>query len=99
MAASVERPCAAILVAAGAGERLGAAVPKAFVTVGGASLLEHALNAFRDHPAIHEIIVVVPADLVAEIDEPGTTVVAGGSTRQESVAAGLAASSDEGQHV
>lgn len=100
MAASVGGPCAAILVAAGSGERLGADVPKAFVEVGGRTLLEHALGTFCSHPGMGEIVVVVPGDRVAEVaTDPRVTVVAGGATRQASVAAGLAALSDDVQFV
>ena len=37
----------ALLVAAGSGERLGAAVPKAFVEVAGRPMLEWSLDALR----------------------------------------------------
>ena len=47
MAAPGHLTGAAILVAAGSGERLGADRPKAFVTVAGATLLEHAAARFR----------------------------------------------------
>ena len=83
---------AAILVAAGSGERLGAGGPKAFVEVGGCSLLEHAVTRFRRHPAIGAVVVVAPAShLDAAKGLTDGPVVAGGATRQESVARGLAA--------
>ncbi|GAB2470758.1 2-C-methyl-D-erythritol 4-phosphate cytidylyltransferase [Jatrophihabitans fulvus] len=83
---------AAVLVAAGSGSRLGADVPKAFVRVAGRTLLEHAVDRFRDHPGVGEIVVVAPqAQLRAAADLAAATVVAGGATRQASVLAGLAA--------
>jgi 2-C-methyl-D-erythritol 4-phosphate cytidylyltransferase len=92
MAAPVEGPCAAILVAAGSGERLGAGLPKAFVEVRGRALLSHAVAAFAGHPAIERVVVVAPATHLAEAAQlSGQPVVAGGATRQQSVAAGLAA--------
>jgi 2-C-methyl-D-erythritol 4-phosphate cytidylyltransferase len=89
MAANDRMIVAAILVAAGSGERLGAGMPKAYVDVGGSTLLQHAVAVFTGHPRVREIVVVVP---------PGdsgwysmVTPVPGGATRQESVAAGLRA--------
>jgi 2-C-methyl-D-erythritol 4-phosphate cytidylyltransferase len=89
---------AAILVAAGSGQRLGAEVPKAYVEVAGQTLLERAVVAFREHPAIGELIVVLPPN------DPGgwfatMTAVLGGATRQESVAAGLRTVGAQVEHV
>jgi 2-C-methyl-D-erythritol 4-phosphate cytidylyltransferase len=92
MAANSQSTVAAILVAAGSGERLGAGVPKAFVEVRGRTLLHHALPVFTTHPGIGQVIVVAPAGhLDAARSGTGLEVVAGGGTRQDSVAAGLAA--------
>ncbi|MEO9140472.1 MAG: 2-C-methyl-D-erythritol 4-phosphate cytidylyltransferase, partial [Jatrophihabitans sp.] len=97
MAAHGPRTVAAILVAAGSGERLGSDRPKAFVEVAGRSLLEHATGRFAAHPAVDEVIVVAPAAYVEQAQRlTGVLVVSGGATRQESVAAGLAAL---GEHV
>jgi 2-C-methyl-D-erythritol 4-phosphate cytidylyltransferase len=82
---------AAVLVAGGSGSRLGADVPKAFVSVGGRTLLEHA-GALLRHPLIRDAVVVAPAAWVERARELcGGNIVAGGDTRQESVAAGLSA--------
>jgi 2-C-methyl-D-erythritol 4-phosphate cytidylyltransferase len=100
LAAPVDGPCAAILVAAGSGERLGAGVPKAFVEVRGGSLLAHAVAAVAAHPAVTELVVVAPATHLAEAERvAGVRVVAGGAVRQESVAAGLAALSGRAAYV
>jgi 2-C-methyl-D-erythritol 4-phosphate cytidylyltransferase len=83
---------AAILVAAGSGQRLGAEVPKAFCLVRGRTLLEYAHARFAEHPLLDGLIVVAPADRLDEAKRlTGASVVAGGATRQASVAAGLAA--------
>jgi 2-C-methyl-D-erythritol 4-phosphate cytidylyltransferase len=68
-------------------------VPKAFVAVGGRPLLAHAAGRFLDHPGVRDVVVVAPAALVASAADlvPHAAVVPGGSTRQESVARGLAA--------
>lgn len=91
MAATGLRTVAAVLVAAGAGERLGADVPKAFVYVAGRPLLEHAAGRFVGHPRIRDVVVAVPAAYVADARQhvPSAVVVVGGTTRQESVAAAL----------
>lgn len=96
MAADGQMTVAAILVAAGSGVRLGAQLPKAFCLVAGKTLLEHALERFVGHPEVADVVVVAPAHHLAEaIAIAGTaTVVAGGETRQHSVANGLAALPD-----
>jgi 2-C-methyl-D-erythritol 4-phosphate cytidylyltransferase len=93
MAATGPMTVAAILVAAGSGERLGRDVPKAFVAVAGRSLLSHCALRFLAHPAVRHVVVLAPESWLAEAAEqaPGTIVRAGGATRQLSVAAGLAA--------
>jgi 2-C-methyl-D-erythritol 4-phosphate cytidylyltransferase len=90
MAATDTMSVAAILVAAGSGVRLGADVPKAFVEIAGRTLLAHALDRFAGHPAVRDVVVALPAGTSADLVSPARAVV-GGATRQESVAAGLAA--------
>lgn len=84
---------AVIVVAAGSGERLGAGVPKAFAVLGGRSILQHALEAVQQFEP-RQLIIVVPRGVDgAEADLNGRiacSLVPGGATRQESVAAGLA---------
>lgn len=83
---------AAVLVAAGSGERLGAGVPKAFVDLGARTLLEHAVDRFAGHPRIRDLVVAAPPEHLARAGElaAGAVVVAGGDTRQRSVSAALA---------
>lgn len=89
---------AIIVVAAGSGTRLGRGVPKAFATVAGAPILEHALRGLAAVDA--RLVVVAPAGLeadasaIAERAGVAPLVVAGGETRADSVAAGLAAVGD-----
>ncbi|GAA1946712.1 2-C-methyl-D-erythritol 4-phosphate cytidylyltransferase [Agromyces allii] len=92
---------AVILVAAGSGTRLGHAEPKAFVPLGGSSILGIALDAVLGMRETPHVVVVAPADRVAEVRERFADVAAaasapldvvpGGASRQESVEAGLAA--------
>lgn len=90
---------AAIIVAAGKGERAGTSLPKQFVTVGGKALLTHAVTALARHPRIERTIVVVAegqAELAAHAlgDILVDAIVIGGAERQQSVAAGIAAIGD-----
>jgi 2-C-methyl-D-erythritol 4-phosphate cytidylyltransferase len=86
-------------VAAGQGTRLGASQPKAFVTLAGRPLLEHAVERAFGAPEISHIVIVAPASHLREAGavasrsgRPGDVdVVTGGAERTDSVAAGLAA--------
>jgi 2-C-methyl-D-erythritol 4-phosphate cytidylyltransferase len=97
MAAHGLQTVAAILLAAGAGERLGAQVPKAFVYVAGRTLLEHAAARFLASTAIRDVVIAVPDGFAGEAARhvPGATVLPGGVTRQESVARALGAVADD----
>ena len=91
---------AVIVVAAGSGTRLGAGAPKALVGLGTRSILHRALEGVFAGPAA-QVVVVAPAGhegtVVTEARDAAAdrrdlvTVVAGGTTRQASVAAGIAA--------
>jgi 2-C-methyl-D-erythritol 4-phosphate cytidylyltransferase/2-C-methyl-D-erythritol 2,4-cyclodiphosphate synthase len=86
---------AVIVVAAGSGSRLGVGAPKAFVTIGGRTILVRALDEVFALTGDPQVVVVVPVDrldasrrMLAGTD---AVVVTGGETRQRSVALGLAA--------
>jgi 2-C-methyl-D-erythritol 4-phosphate cytidylyltransferase len=93
----------AIVVAAGAGDRLAAGRPKAFVGFRGRVLLAAAVELMEHSAAVDAIVLVVPAGweepaaLLADELAAGKVraAVAGGPTRAESVAAGLAAVADD----
>lgn len=84
-----------LCLAAGAGTRLGAEVPKAFLEVQGRTLVEHALQRALAEPRIVQAVLVAPpewvpaAERIAAEDER-IIVVSGGQERADSVAAGLA---------
>lgn len=91
---------AIIVVAAGSGTRLGAGMPKALVDLDGRSVLRHALDGVFAAQSMHVILVAPPGHEQAVADELAkangeshrrATVVSGGETRQQSVAAGLQA--------
>lgn len=89
-----------ILVAAGSGTRLGHGIPKALVEVAGTTLLEHALHAALTSRVAHEVVVVLPTgderlhavcSKIAEKTAATVSTATGGSSRNDSVRAGLAA--------
>ncbi|MFT4214439.1 MAG: 2-C-methyl-D-erythritol 4-phosphate cytidylyltransferase [Microbacterium sp.] len=91
---------AVIVVAAGSGSRLGAGAPKAFVGIDEHTVLRHALRGVFAAPPAQVILVVPPrhvGDALTEVRAAAgdrrdlACIVAGGATRQQSVAAGLAA--------
>jgi 2-C-methyl-D-erythritol 4-phosphate cytidylyltransferase / 2-C-methyl-D-erythritol 2,4-cyclodiphosphate synthase len=91
---------AVIVVAAGSGTRLAAGTPKAFVGIDEHTMLRHALTRVLAAPQA-QIVIVAPAgregDALTEAiaaagdDRDLVSVVTGGASRQESVAAGLQA--------
>ena len=48
----------AIIKAGGVGSRMGAGVPKQFITVGDKPIIVYTLEVFQTHPAIDQIVVV-----------------------------------------
>jgi 2-C-methyl-D-erythritol 4-phosphate cytidylyltransferase/2-C-methyl-D-erythritol 2,4-cyclodiphosphate synthase len=84
---------AVIVVAAGTGSRLGHERPKAIVDVAGTPILARALRGVHGSTRPAQVIVVAGADWLdaASAIADDAVVVAGGATRQASVAAGLAA--------
>ncbi|HKV44463.1 MAG TPA: 2-C-methyl-D-erythritol 4-phosphate cytidylyltransferase [bacterium] len=88
---------AAVIPAAGRGERLGGATPKSLVVLRGRPLMQYALATLQDVSEIEAIAVVVPPEAVGTVSEMArrakltkvTAVVPGGADRQASVARGL----------
>ena len=83
----------AVIAAGGRGVRFGSGTLKQLQRVGGRTILERSVEAFVSHPAIGEVIVALPPELVASppFDLTGrgaapVRVVAGGARRQDSVA-------------
>ncbi len=83
-----------VIPAAGSGRRMAAEVPKQYLSVAGASLLEHTLQALLACPDIRGLVVVLDpsdrrADSVASLADPRIMRTAGGAERADSVLAGL----------
>ena len=87
---------AAIIAAAGSGERLGADRPKAFVQLAGRTLLEHAYLSLSS--VVDEIVIAAPAGWEAEVRKivgESAKVVLGGATRSASISSALEAISPD----
>lgn len=86
---------AGIVPAAGSGQRLGGGPPKALRFLGGLSLLRRSALMLAD--LVDVLVVVIPPDHEAAVGDDlhglhcPVRIVAGGASRQASVAAGLAA--------
>ncbi|MGH3027537.1 MAG: IspD/TarI family cytidylyltransferase, partial [Gaiellaceae bacterium] len=94
---SAETGVWAVLVAAGRGERFGGDRPKAFAKLGDRPLLAESLERLDRSEWVESIVIVAPPEweepsiLVAEeiAADKVRSAVTGGSTRAESVRAGL----------
>ncbi|MCJ0904593.1 2-C-methyl-D-erythritol 4-phosphate cytidylyltransferase [Rhodococcus sp. ARC_M6] len=89
----------ALVPAAGRGVRLGEPLPKAFVELGGRTMLTRAVEGLRKSGAVDRVVVIVPPELVQSVAadlgrSDDVDVVAGGSERTDSVRAGLLAAGD-----
>lgn len=86
---------AALIVAAGRGQRFGADLPKQYLPLRGEPILRHALRAFCAHPGISGVWAAIhpdDADLFAAAARGlPVTGVPGGAARQDSVRLGLEA--------
>jgi 2-C-methyl-D-erythritol 4-phosphate cytidylyltransferase len=89
---------AALIPAAGRGQRMGLEIEKQFLRLGGKPLLGYTLEQFEATPMIDRVVVIVPAGREAfcyqEVVVPGRLrkvahIVAGAETRQRSIMAGF----------
>ena len=90
----------AIIAAGGRGQRLGGAVLKQLLPIGGRPMLERSVRLFLDHPAIDALVVALPVELVADpppylrVSSKPLQLVSGGARRQDSVLNAFKAASD-----
>ena len=97
----------AIIVAAGSGTRLGLDLPKAFVRIGGSTLLIRALRTLRAVSAVDEAVITIPAGMEqlarGEVNASGlempVKITPGGVERQDSVRIALSLVSVEAEIV
>lgn len=88
--------CAVLILAGGSGSRVGADIPKQYLSVGGVPVIRRTVEAFLSHPAVDVVQVVIGAEDAARcaaaldgLDIPAP--VTGGASRQESGRNGLEA--------
>ncbi|NLN82927.1 MAG: 2-C-methyl-D-erythritol 4-phosphate cytidylyltransferase [Firmicutes bacterium] len=80
----------AVILAAGAGTRMGGSMPKQFWPVEGKTILQHTAEAFTSHPGIFEVALVVPQANLAWVKrlfahEPKVKkILPGGANRSQS---------------
>ncbi len=92
--------CGAVIVAAGSASRMGG-IDKVMASMGGTPMVARTAAAFQNCDAIAEIVIVTRPDLIRPISalcagmDKVRAVVAGGSSRQESVWLGLNALSED----
>lgn len=87
-------PTAALIVAAGRGQRAGGPQPKQWQRLAGKRVIDHAIAAFQAAPGIDHIALVLHPEDVSETDRfktEGFIVASGGADRAASVRNGLAA--------
>jgi len=98
-------PVSVIVVAAGSGVRLGAKIPKAFVSLNGTPMMEYSLRACQQCKGVAEIILVKPACYqftgikYFERYSKLSAIVSGGKERLDSVRAGLNTVSPESRVI
>jgi 2-C-methyl-D-erythritol 4-phosphate cytidylyltransferase/2-C-methyl-D-erythritol 2,4-cyclodiphosphate synthase len=82
----------AIIAAGGRGLRFGSDQPKQLLSLGGRSILERSVDAFRNCDVIDDVVVALPPELVESppsslfVAGKRIEIVAGGARRQDSVA-------------
>jgi 2-C-methyl-D-erythritol 4-phosphate cytidylyltransferase len=93
----------AIIVAAGSGSRFNSGTPKQFLEIQGKSVIVHTLERFQAASSVDSIVLVLSEEQILNFDRTVfsklASVVAGGATRAQSVASGLASVSNETEIV
>ena len=88
------KSCGAVIVAAGSASRMGG-IDKVMAELGGEPMIRRTVGAFQHADAITSLVIVTREDLIRPISalcremDKVVAVVAGGSSRQESVHLGL----------
>ena len=95
-----------IIVAGGSGRRMGSALPKQFMMLGGMPVLARTINTFSEALPGADLVVVLPEEhialwrnLASRFDIAVHRCVAGGKERFHSVQRGLEALNDDVEYV
>lgn len=104
--AAVARDVGVVIVAGGSGSRVGGAELKQFRWVAGKPMLLHSVQAFMAHPAVVQVVCVLPSSHAADpppwlfqCDIERLMISLGGRSRMESVYNGLQDLADEAELV
>ncbi len=89
----------AVVLAGGIGVRVGLGIPKQLIKIAGKAIVEHTLEALDASPMIDEVIIMMNADSIKELDHllasgrfnKLTTILPGGATRNETTQLAIAA--------
>lgn len=89
----------AVVLAGGIGVRVGLGIPKQLIKIAGKAIVEHTLEALQASPLIDEILIMMNAASITELDhlrDSGrfpklTRVLPGGETRNDTTQLALAA--------
>lgn len=93
----------AVILAGGIGVRVGLGIPKQLIKIAGKAIVEHTLEVLESSPRIDEILIVMNAGSLAELDglmdaerfPKLTRIIPGGDTRNDSTQAALAVLGDD----
>ncbi|WES66177.1 bifunctional cytidylyltransferase/SDR family oxidoreductase [Microbacter sp. GSS18] len=92
-----------VLLAGGVGVRVGLGIPKQLIKIAGKAIVEHTLETVNASPLVDEIMIVMNAGAIRELDglrDPErfpklSRIIPGGATRNDSTQAALAALGDD----
>ncbi len=93
----------AVLLAGGIGVRVGLGIPKQLIKIAGKAIVQHTLEAMNASPIIDEIIIVMNAGAIDQLDSlmdrerfpKLTRIIPGGATRNDSTLAALEVLGDD----
>ncbi|MGV9195192.1 SDR family NAD(P)-dependent oxidoreductase [Microbacterium sp. MC2] len=89
----------AVVLAGGIGVRVGLGIPKQLIKIAGKAIVEHTLEALDAHPLIDEVVVMMNAGSMSELDHlltgerfgKLTRILPGGETRNDTTQLAIAA--------
>ena len=101
---TAESPTFAVVLAGGIGVRVGLGMPKQLIRIAGKAIVEHTLEALEASPLIDEVLVMMNAASIHELDHLKsderftklTAVLPGGDTRNDTTRLALAALPTDG---
>lgn len=93
----------AVILAGGVGVRMGLGIPKQLIKIAGKAIVEHTLETLNSSPHIDEVLIVMNAGSLSELDalnDPTrfpklTKIIPGGETRNDSTQNAIAALGDD----